>query len=654
MSFQLDGFTVHGYHGDTVLSAAIASGFECVGTYAGRQIALTDRFAPPVAPASLSDDPRHILPMNRVQAVDGQSLVCVGESIAPAARARRSISQLLQLRPYSLDLELKASQSMTGPWLNQTPVATVSSDLLVVGGGLAGMSAAACAARSGSRVCLVEQKPYLGGTAALFGSVESEEPPQQSIARLSAEIRDLGVEIYTASEAFSLLDTRALVHQVRQMDGLSEGRVVAFTAPKIILATGAMERLPVMPGNRLPGVCGSNEAFYLADAFGVWPGDDAAFSTTANQAYRVAMLAAGAGVSVPRIVDARIDPRSRFLEFCKAYGIRMSHGVFPLEVRQSQKGHHTLQVEVGVRLGEYAKDAEPITTRRLVCSGGWQPDLTLWHMAGLSSTWQAQHNRFVATERRADLALAGCAAGYFSTSACLQSGEQAVAHLFGRKTDEVSETVIGEHWETEDGPSLIAEAGHASSPTTFLDHGPSLVTRPRLAAESFGEHIRQLGRTDTWRFADQPRTLSIVDIAAAVQLGIIPKAEAGAVARERAVNAIDIVAVAKSAGSMTVTGGKERSRAPTFLNHRFGSGARHWEIEALEARWLEPGSLIYPNADINDPLRAIGVVVDSLDDGPGRAFALLEADRGSAGLALTLRHFGRAVPIRVLRPRVQP
>lgn len=42
-------------------------------------------------------------------------------------------------------------------------------DLLVLGGGMAGLSAAAWAASQGARVALVEKAPHLGGTAALSG-----------------------------------------------------------------------------------------------------------------------------------------------------------------------------------------------------------------------------------------------------------------------------------------------------------------------------------------------------------------------------------------------------------------------------------------------------------------------------------------------------
>ncbi|WP_152658646.1 hypothetical protein [Devosia chinhatensis] len=47
----------------------------------------------------------------------------------------------------------------------------------------------------------------------------------------------------------------------------------------------------------------------------------------------------------------------------------------------------------------------------LIVCGGWQPDLSLWHMAGGSSLWQSLRQRLEPVGNIDGIALAGSAAG---------------------------------------------------------------------------------------------------------------------------------------------------------------------------------------------------------------------------------------------------
>jgi quinone-modifying oxidoreductase subunit QmoB len=57
-----------------------------------------------------------------------------------------------------------------------------SKDIMVVGGGVSGMTAAKAAAESGYKVTLVEKEPKLGGWATKFCNVFPKRPPYQNIA----------------------------------------------------------------------------------------------------------------------------------------------------------------------------------------------------------------------------------------------------------------------------------------------------------------------------------------------------------------------------------------------------------------------------------------------------------------------------------------
>jgi sarcosine oxidase subunit alpha len=80
---------------------------------------------------------------------------------------------------------------------------------------------------------------------------------------------------------------------------------------------------------------------------------------------------------------------------------------------------------------------------------------------------------------------------------------------------------------------------------------------------------------------------------------------------------------------------------PSYLAARY-AGAALWLVVPDDARMLDVGALIHANADMTDPLKAIGVVVRIVN---GKAIALVA---GHAGKAAWVREPGRAVAIRLV------
>src|SRR5262249_36565840 len=159
---------------------------------------------------------------------------------------------------------------------------------------------------------------------------EGEEPPDVVIERLSTAVRgEQRINLLLGAEATQVKDGKVLAHQVELVDGRPRGRSVVVSAGTVVIATGAAERLPVFPGNRTPGVIGALEAFQLARRFGVWGGRRTLFNTSHSYAYRLALHAHDAGLEVQRMVDTRIGPSSRFIDFCKATGITLASGLIP-------------------------------------------------------------------------------------------------------------------------------------------------------------------------------------------------------------------------------------------------------------------------------------------------------------------------------------
>jgi thioredoxin reductase len=122
--------------------------------------------------------------------------------------------------------------------------------VVVVGGGLAGMSAALAAAAGGADVCLIDERKALGGPPHAVGRRGADT----HVARdLAAAIAQSQIDTHLATVVWGLWD--------RQVALVANGRDSGVVeAERLIIATGAYERPVVFPGWTLPGVVTAVEA----------------------------------------------------------------------------------------------------------------------------------------------------------------------------------------------------------------------------------------------------------------------------------------------------------------------------------------------------------------------------------------------------------
>jgi sarcosine oxidase subunit alpha len=573
LSFRLNGRRVDGFVGDTVLSAVLASGIDTYGEFGNAPLGLTDQFAPLVCTRS-----GQALPMNRLAAADGFDLTTVGH------RGRWT-------RGAGLVGRLDGVPEL--PWLRDRPGSDVAADLLIVGGGVAGLAAAEAAALAGRTVVLAERRPWLGGDARYFGRVGDEESPEAVIAGLLERLAGLStVTTFTGAEAFALQDGTARLHIVEGGDS----RIIAVVAKRVLLATGTFERLPIFAGNRLPGVSTSIAAYHLAKRYGVVRGSSAVVSTQSNFGYRLALRLHDAGVAVRRVVDARIRAQSRFVDFAKASGLTLGSGQVPLAA--TLRKHHTLQLAFS-NVGT-ATTAFEVEANRLLVSGPLQPDLALWMLAGGGSQWV--DGRLIARGRLDHTMLAGSVLGYRSMRACIESGRAAQAELFGAEPQPVADVEIGAPFETPEAATSVAPP--ADGAPAFFDTGPSLIAR-----------LRPSEKPILTTYAQAP---SLGDVAASVDLGLTSPADAGAVAEERGAPGADLVA------TEWVPPAEPVEQLPPWLAARFKQAPTRLHLVVDGKRRFDRGALVYDNTSAANPMLAIGVVVETGSGPEAGGFALIE------------------------------
>ncbi len=184
-----------------------------------------------------------------------------------------------------------------------------AADVLVVGGGVAGMSAALAAAEAGASVLLVERDDRLGGRLddvpeGLGGTATGPAPGGGAASIAQETALRASVDVLLEAEAVAWYDEGIVA-----IDHRSDLLLVHPAA--VVLATGGYDRGLPFPGWDLPGVMTATGALRLWERHGVAPGGRAVVVTTGDLGYDAARRLAAAGVEIAAVADCRQAPAIR-------------------------------------------------------------------------------------------------------------------------------------------------------------------------------------------------------------------------------------------------------------------------------------------------------------------------------------------------------
>lgn len=416
--FTVDGVEYDGHPGDTVASALLANGRVRVGDSIYRRRARGIMSAGVEEPNALlqvgGDCPEPMVPATIRTLVDGLSA--------------STLSGLGVLDPVGDDATYDKM--------------FVHTDVLVIGGGPAGIAAALSAAQGDARVILLDDQPELGGSL-LSGRTEQVDggPALDWVASAAATLAAAPeVTVLTRTLAFGSYDDNyvlAVQNRTDHLDtptpaGVSRQRVWHIRAGQVVIATGAHERPIVFAGNDRPGVMLAGAVRSYVNRYAVRPGRTAVVATTNDSAYDTVEDLLAAGVEVAAVLDAR-DVLSARAADVAARGVRVVPSSTVQETALDEATGRIGRVDVGILddAGE-ATCWESLACDLLAVSGGWSPVVHLHSQRNGRLRWDERLVAFVPDGAIDGQQVVGSAAGTVALEAVLREGAAAGATAAGR------------------------------------------------------------------------------------------------------------------------------------------------------------------------------------------------------------------------------
>lgn len=474
--FTFEGKEYTGYEGDTITSALLASGVKVLGrSFKYHRPRGVLSLANHDINALVTDGQDTNIRADVVKLTNGMTLKAVntdGGVIKDKSKYIDSISPLLPvgfyykafhkpaaLFPFWEKVIRKAAGlgivNFNYPRINKRKLNDFC-DVLVIGAGPSGLSAALSAASNGLEVILVDENQHLGGSLTYdrAGNADTQQMLDDLIAKVSA---NTNIKVYAGAYA-------AAYYQDHMVPVVTADGITKVRAKSVIVSTGVFEQPPVFHNNDLPGVMLGSAAQRMIHRYGVKPFNKGIVVTANAHGYRVALDLINAGVKVSAVVDMRAQGQKdeQVAELVRK-GVKIYTGFCvyeanPVKGKLGMSGAVVCPYDEATATADVAK-AVTVDCDGIAMSAGWAPAAALLYQSGISMGYSNEIEQFVPNRFPTGVFAAGRVNGVYSLEGRLADGERAaseVAGFLGKKAKTVS---VASH----QGPS-------PSHPYPFVHH----------------------------------------------------------------------------------------------------------------------------------------------------------------------------------------
>ncbi|HEY0105150.1 MAG TPA: sarcosine oxidase subunit alpha family protein [Rhizomicrobium sp.] len=446
LRFRFNGRALHGYAGDTLASALLASGIHFVGR--------SFKYHRPRGIVSAGHDEPNALvqiagaqgePNTRATVLElTEGLAATSQNAWPslAFDAGALIDALHPLFPagFYYKTMIRPNWHVFEPSIRRAAGLGVAPagidpdlyvqryahcDVLVVGGGPAGLMAAQAAAESGARVVLADENGDLGGTLLWREAVAEGLAAGAFAAQATAQLRGRSnVTILTRTQATGLYDGNYALLCERPAapgGGRPALRLWKVRARQIVLATGLHERPLVFPNNDRPGILLASAALKYRNHYAVGVGARLVAFINNDMGAADALALHRSGVTVAAVIDIRDADGTATGAALAGAGIAYRPGSV---IRDTAGRRRVRSVQV---CGLDGGGSQWIACDAVIMSGGFSPAVHLFCQAGGKLRFDESAAMFLPDRAPDGVRTAGGLNGAFGLDAAFAQGAEAGA-----------------------------------------------------------------------------------------------------------------------------------------------------------------------------------------------------------------------------------
>jgi len=447
IDFRFDGKNYHGHPGDTLASALLAGGVRRFGRsfkYHRLRGVMTAGPEEPNALVTLGEGARRepntratTVPLHEGLVAESQNrwpsldfdLLGVNQFLSPFLSAGFYYKTFMWPRTFwervyepLIRRAAGLGRAADGPDPDRYEKSVAHCDVLIIGAGPAGLMAALAAGRTSARVIIVDEDERFGGRLLSEADRLDGFAGPAWVDGIIAELASLPeTRMMPRTTLFGIYDGGVHGAVERVADQRDEApshsprqRMWRIYARRTILATGAIERPMVFPGNDRPGVMLAGAARSYLTRYAVKPAGAPVIHTSSDDGWRTLDALIAAKTPPVAIIDSRetIDPA--LVQAAKSAGIPLHTGARIVRAQGRDLAGISIRTASGAELN--------LACDGLFVANGWNPNLALASHLGERPVYDEEIAAFVPGRTPPGMQVAGAAAGRFSLEQALTDG----------------------------------------------------------------------------------------------------------------------------------------------------------------------------------------------------------------------------------------